>query len=163
MKKLVSFLEYAGGGLLFIVMALITASAACRYLLNAPLLDSDEIARLLLLPAVFFGMAGACHHAEHIQVDLLWEQLGQRGRALVDRFAGWVMTLFVALMAIAAVMRVADIRASQVGTYELRLPLWPFFAVASLGLVLSAIVLMRRLVAPGRRESSPPPSAEDLA
>lgn len=153
MKRLVSFLEYAGGGLLFIVMVLITASAACRYLLNTPLLDSDDIARLLLLPAVFFGLAGACHHGEHIQVDLLWEQLAARGQALVDRFAGLVMALSISAMAFAAVTRVLDIKTSQVGTYELRFPLWPFFAVASLGLVLSALVLVRRMFRPAAHAS----------
>lgn len=160
MRRLVAFLEYTGGGLLFVVMALITASAACRYLLNAPLLDSDDFARLLLLPAIFFGLAGACHHAEHIQVNLLWESLGPRGRAIVDRVAGLVMALSVALMAWAAVTRVVAVQASRVGTYELRVPLWPFFAIASVGLVLSAIVLVRKLFID---DAAAPDSAKDAA
>lgn len=151
MKRVVAFLEYVGGGLLFIVMVLITVSAFCRYALNAPLLDSDDLARLLLLPAIFFGLAGACHHGEHIQVDLLWEALGPRGRRLLDRFSLLVMTVCVGAMAYAAVRRVFDIQASRVGTYELRLPLWPFFALASAGLVLSVVVLARRLVRPPDR------------
>jgi TRAP-type C4-dicarboxylate transport system permease small subunit len=57
MKRVITFLEYVGGGLLFVVMVLITASAVCRYVLNAPLLDSDDIARLLLLHLL---RAGGC-------------------------------------------------------------------------------------------------------
>jgi C4-dicarboxylate transporter, DctQ subunit len=161
MKKLVAFLEYSGGGLLFVVMTVITASSISRYMLNAPLMDSDEIARLLLLPAIFFGLAGACHHAEHIQVDLLWVRLSRRGREIVDYFADVVMTLFVATMAFAAVWRVLDIKASRVGTYELRLPMWPFFAVASIGLILSAVVLLRRLLAKGPPGSGRPADDRD--
>ena len=159
MKRLIAFLEYAGGGLLFVVMVLITASAVSRYVLNSPLLDSDDIARLLLLPAIFFGLAGACHHGEHIQVDLLWENLGDRGKAWLDGFATLVMTVCVGAMAYASALRVFDIHASRVGTYELRLPLWPFFALASLGLVLSALVLLRKLVVIATRPAS---SAQDL-
>lgn len=146
MKRVVAFLEYVGGGLLFVVMVLITSSAFCRYVLNAPLLDSDDLARLLLLPAIFFGLAGACHHGEHIQVDLLRETLSPRGRQLLDRFSLLIMTVFLGAMAYAAVLRVFDIQASRVGTYELRLPFWPFFALASTGLVLSVVVLARQLL-----------------
>jgi TRAP-type C4-dicarboxylate transport system permease small subunit len=156
MKRVITFLEYVGGGLLFVVMVLITASAFCRYALNAPLLDSDDLARLLLLPAIFFGLAGACHHGEHIQVDLLWETLSPRNRQLLDRFSLLIMTVCVGTMAYASVHRVFDIQASRVGTYELRLPLWPFFALASAGLVFSAVVLARRLLRPtiGRLETN---------
>lgn len=154
MKKLIAFLEYAGGGLLFVVMVLITASAFSRYALNAPLLDSDDIARLLLLPAIFFGLAGACHHGDHIQVDLLWENLGERGKAWLDAFATLVMTVCMGAMAYASALRVLDIQASRVGTYELRLPLWPFFALASVGLILSAVVLARKLLTLATRPAS---------
>ncbi len=145
MKRLIVFLEWVGGGLLFIVMALITSSAFSRYAFSAPLVDSDDIARLLLLPAIFFGLAGACHHGEHIQVDLLWNGLGNAARLQVDRFATLCMAVIVGAMAYSAIGRVIDIFDSNVGTYEMRIPLWPFFAVACLGLVLSAIVLVHRL------------------
>lgn len=146
MKRLIVFVEWTGGILLFAVMTLITLSALARYGFNRPLLDGDDIARLLLLPAIFFGLAGACHRGEHIQVDLLWERLSPRWRLAVDRLATGAMLLIVGAMAAASVPRVVDLMNSHVGTYELRLPLWPFFAIASLGLIFSAVVLAKRLL-----------------
>lgn len=147
MKPLIKTIEWLGGGLLFVVMVLITASAFSRYVFNAPLLDSDDISRLLLLPAIFFGLAAACYHGDHILVDLIWDSLGPTSKRVVDRFATIMMILIVGVMAYAAVGRVMDIRASQVGTYEMRIPLWPFFAVACVGLILSTVVLVWRLFA----------------
>jgi C4-dicarboxylate transporter, DctQ subunit len=163
MKTLLTGLEYAAGTLLFLVMILITASALSRYAFNTPLLDSDDISRLMLLPAVFFGLASACHHGEHIQVDLLWERLGEKGRFQIDRLSTAAMVVFVSAIAYGAVWRVMDIRASQVGTYELRLPLWPFFAVASLGMVLSAVVLIHRLLTMSSNKNEFIPNAQESA
>lgn len=146
MKRLLHAFQYLAGGLLFVVMVLITASAIARYGFNRPLLDGDDLARLLLLPAIFFGLAGACERGEHIQVDLIRERLKARGRLLMDRFADFVAMLVIGAMAIASVPRVQDIFASHVGTYELRLPLWPFFALASLGLLVTTAVMVLRVV-----------------
>lgn len=145
MKQLIRFAEIVGGALLLVVLVLITASAISRYGFNRPLLDGDDIARLLLLPAIFFGLAGTCHRGEHIQVDLVWEQLRPAGRLAMDRLATFLMVVIVGAMAVASVPRVIDIYNSHQGTYEMRLPMWPFFAAASLGLILSGLVLVRRL------------------
>ena len=103
MNRLVTVFQDVAGALLFVVMALITSSAIARYGFNRPLLDGDDIARLLLLPAVFFGLAGACDRGEHIQVDLIWERLSARGRLAIDRFANVVTLIVVGAMAVASV------------------------------------------------------------
>lgn len=163
MKRLVNTIEWLGGGLLFVVMVLITASAFSRYVFNAPLLDSDDISRLLLLPAIFFGLAAACHYGDHILVDLVWDSLSPRGKRVVDRFANVMMIVIVGSMAYAAVGRVMDIRASHVGTYEMRIPLWPFFAAACAGLILSAVVLVWRLLSGPSGEPTESVSAQETA
>ncbi|MBL8380335.1 MAG: TRAP transporter small permease [Burkholderiales bacterium] len=141
MHRLVLFAERAGGVLLFLVMCLVTASAASRYAFARPMLDGDDLARLLLLPAILFGLVGACLHGEHIQVDLLWERLGPVGRRRIDVGARAVTLLIVGAMAIASIGRVFDIYSGRQGTFELRMPFWPFFAAASVGLCCAALVL----------------------
>ncbi len=153
MKKIIQFVEYVSGGLLFIVMIMITLSAISRYLFNAPLLDGDDIARLLLLPAIFFGLAGCCQHDEHIRVDLLWEYCRHHGRRLIEIIAASVTALVMLGLGLSAIGRVLDIYNSGVGTYELRMPMWPFFALACIALLLCAVIALKNLASQVRSTS----------
>ena len=146
MKNVIRVVEYLSAGLLFVVMVIITSSAISRYFFNAPLLDGDDLARLLLLPAIFFGLAGACHHDEHVRVDMLWERLRAKGRRCVDLFAIGVTAIVIGTMGVAAVGRVMDIHGSGVGTYELRMPMWPYFALACVAILLTALILLSRWI-----------------
>ena len=57
-----------------------------RYVLNNSASWTEEIARYLLIGAVFVGAAIGVAKNNHIQVDLLYRYLPQRaGRVLVDR------------------------------------------------------------------------------
>ncbi|MGE0314391.1 MAG: TRAP transporter small permease [Lautropia sp.] len=141
MNRIIVAMEAAGGVALAAVMLIVTASAFGRYAFNSPLVDGDDLARLVLGPAIFWGFAGACRHGEHVRVDLLWEAASVRLRSIIDRFATGFTFVVVAAMATTAARRVLDLQASREGTYELRLPLWPSFAASFVGLAAGTLVL----------------------
>lgn len=153
MDKLIVWMERAGGFFLFVIMALIAVSSTTRYLFNWPLPDADSLGRLLLGTVVFWGLAGACRHGEHIRVDLLWERLRPRARAWVDGFATLFTLAAIAMLTGAAWFKVVEYMGNHEATYDLRLPVWPFYGLAWLGLLATVAVLIW-LVLPWRRAAA---------
>ena len=153
MDKLIKWMERVGALFLFIIAMMITISVTLRYIFNWPLPDSDAISRLLLAVVVFWGLAGACYHDEHIRVDLLWERLPARGQRLIDLFAMGFMLVAIGALAWASFGRVLDQRGTGEITYDLGVPLWPFYAMAWLGIVATLVTLAARLRGTRRQHS----------
>lgn len=150
MDKLIVWMERIGGFFLFVITVLIAVSSTTRYLFSWPLPDADSLGRLLLGTVVFWGLAGACRHGEHIRVDLLWERLRASGRARVDRFATLFTLVAIATLAGAAWFKVREYVGNHEATYDLRLPVWPFYGLAWLGLLATVAVLVWLMLPKGR-------------
>lgn len=153
MDKLIVWMERAGGFFLFVITGLIAVSSSTRYLFNWPLPDADSLGRLLLGTVVFWGLAGACRHHEHIRVDLLWERLGPRGRRWLDALATLVTLAAVIALTAAAWTKVVEYFGNHEVTYDLHLPVWPFYALAWLGLLATVAVLVWGLRRPSHEPS----------
>jgi len=76
----------------------------------------------------------------HILVDVVWEISGKTARLAIDRFASTVSLVFMAVFAWKLLERFpAVLRAHQL-TSDLKLPIWPFYAIGAVGIVAAAIV-----------------------
>lgn len=145
MKLLIDYMEKAGAFFLFVIMLLIATTAITRYLFNWPLPDGDAVSRLLLAIVVFWGFAAACLHDEHIQFDLIAEALPLRAKNICSIFALLITLGAVGTLTWSTLQRVSDFNASGQKTYELGLSLWPFYAIAWIGLLAAFVSLIRRL------------------
>jgi TRAP-type C4-dicarboxylate transport system permease small subunit len=143
--RVVTVVEYGSAVFLALVTALTFVSVIMRYLFSAPIPDTYDFTRLMVGIAIFWGIACACWRGEHIQVDLLWTALPRRWQTAVDVLAMVVLFGFIAVLAFMVFDRVAEVRRSGMTTGDFLLPLWPFFAVASLGLGLAVIVIPAHL------------------
>jgi TRAP-type C4-dicarboxylate transport system permease small subunit len=69
-----------------------------RYALNAPLMWTEELARLMCVLTTYFGSVGVLSAREHIRVDMIDGLLGRRGRdamsILIDLLIAWFMVAF---------------------------------------------------------------------
>lgn len=154
MKRLIDLMERAGALFLFAIMTLITVSAITRYLFNWPLPDGDSLGRLFLAVVVFWGFAAACLHDEHIQFDLIVESSPTAVRRALTALALVVTLAAVSVLCWMAATRVLDLSRTGEKTFDLGLPLWPFYAVAWLGLLAAVLALAWRLI--GRSAQEPP-------
>ncbi|WP_341704898.1 TRAP transporter small permease [Ferrovibrio sp.] len=133
-------------GLLLGAIALLTFSAVmARWLFNYGIPDAFDVSRLLLGTAMFWGIASAGFRNRHIQVDGFWEISPPLGRRLIDLFATAITFGFFALLAWMLYGKVVSVLASSEQTFDLRLPVWPFYALAALGILLAAVLLGLRL------------------
>ncbi|MGP8123480.1 MAG: TRAP transporter small permease [Xanthobacteraceae bacterium] len=103
--------------------------------------DYYDFGRLLLGILIFWGIAATSYRGSHITVDLVWANVSPKYQRLIDVFATLVLLFVVTVQTITLFDKVHTTYLDHVLTYDLRLPNWPFFAVAWAGDV-SAVALI---------------------
>ena len=119
----------------------IFVSVMLRYFFSVQIPDSYDFGRLLLGILIFWGIAATSYRGNHITVDLLYANVGERMRRLIDVFATLVLLFVVTVQTYTSVRQGDGDTPDNVLTFDLRLPVWPFFLVAWLGDV-SAVFLI---------------------
>jgi len=106
--------------------------------------DYYDFGRLLLGILIFWGIAATSYRGSHITVDLVWANATPRYQRLIDIFATLVLLFVVTVQTITLFDKVYTTYQDHVLTYDLRLPNWPFFAVAWIGDVSAVLLIATR-------------------
>src|SRR5437867_11365987 len=141
MDRFIDTIEWIAAGFVGIVALNIFIGVLLRNTLNYAIPDSFDIGRLLLGILIFWGIAATSYRGTHITVDLIWANVGMKLKRVIDIFATLVLLFVVTVQTYTLFDKVATTRADNVLTFDLRLPNWPFFALARLGDV-SAVILI---------------------
>ena len=141
MDRFIDTIEWIAAGFVGIVAANIFIAVLLRNLFNYSIPDSFDIGRLMLGILIFWGIAATSYRGTHITVDLVWANVGPKYQRLIDVFATLVLLFVVTVQTWTLYDKVATTRADNVLTFELHVPVWPFFAVAWAGDV-SAVLLI---------------------
>jgi TRAP-type C4-dicarboxylate transport system permease small subunit len=142
-----------------VVAADVFISILLRYFLGFSIPDSYDFGRLLLGILIFWGIGATSYRGTHITVDLLWANVGPKLQRAIDVFATLVLFGIVCVHTYTLYDKVAATRADNILTFDLRLPAWPFFAVAWVGdaaaVILIAVRTYRLLFHPERLVKPP--------
>ncbi len=141
MDRFIDAIELTAAVFVGIVAADVFISVLLRYFFGVSIPDSYDFGRLLLGILIFWGIGATSYRGTHITVDLLWANVGPIYQRAMDIFATLVLLFVVTVHSWTLFDKVASTRADNVLTFDLRLPNWPFFAVAWLGDV-SAVILI---------------------
>jgi TRAP-type C4-dicarboxylate transport system permease small subunit len=141
MDKFIDTIEWIAAIFVGIVAIDIFLSVLLRNLFNYAIPDSFDFGRLLLGILIFWGIAATSYRGGHITVDLLWANVGPRYQRYIDVFATLVLLFVVTVQTYTLFDKVRGTYYDNVLTFDLRLPTWPFFAVAWAGDV-SAVLLI---------------------
>jgi TRAP-type transport system small permease protein len=141
MDRFIDAIELIAAAFVGIVAADIFIAVLLRYFFSWSIPDSYDFGRLLLGILIFWGIAATSYRGTHITVDLVWANVGAKGKRAIDVFATLVLLLVVTVHTYTLFDKVRTTRADHVLTFDLNLPTWPFFAVAWIGDV-SAVVLI---------------------
>ena len=112
-----------------------------RYFFSYNIPDSYDFGQLLLGILIFWGIAATSYRGAHITVDLVWSNASPHWQRVIDVFATLVLLFVVTVHTYTLFDKVTGTYRDHVLTFDLRLPTWPFFAVAWIGDV-SAVVLI---------------------
>jgi TRAP-type C4-dicarboxylate transport system permease small subunit len=138
--------ERAAGGFLAVVTVLTFVTVVLRYGFSTSIPDSYDLSRNFLGILIFWGIAITGFRGEHITVDLVWGALPPSGKRVLDLVSTVFTLICMGVFAWAMASKVLGTRASHETTYDLNLPVWPFYAVAWAGLAVSVVLLVLRLV-----------------
>jgi TRAP-type transport system small permease protein len=139
--RFIDGIELVAAGFVGLVAADIFISVLLRYFFSVSIPDSYDFGRLLLGILIFWGIAATSYRGTHITVDLVWVNVSRKYQRYIDIFATLVLLFVVTAQTLTLLDKVTSTYADNVLTFDLRLPTWPFFAVAWAGDV-SAVVLI---------------------
>jgi len=153
MDRFIDAIELIAAFFIGLVAVDIFVSVLLRYFFSVQIPDSYDFGRLLLGIVIFWGIAATSYRGNHITVDLLYANVGERAKRFIDVFATLVLLFVVTVQTYTLFDKVIGTRADHVLTFDLRLPTWPFFLVAWLGdvsaVLLIAIRTYRLIFQPG--------------
>jgi TRAP-type transport system small permease protein len=141
MDRFIDGIELIAAIFVGLVAADIFLSVLLRKLFTISIPDGYDFGRFLLAILIFWGIAATSYRGTHITVDLIWSAAGPRLKRAIDVFATLVLLFVVTVHTAMLFDKVRTTRADHVLTFDLNLPVWPFFAVAWLGDV-SAVLLI---------------------
>ncbi|WIM13391.1 TRAP transporter small permease [Enhydrobacter sp.] len=141
MDRIIDTIEAIAAVFVGLVAADIFISVMLRRFFSAQIPDSYDFGRMLLGILIFWGIAATSYRGTHITVDLVWAQANPRWKRIIDVFATLVLLFVVTVQTYTLFDKVHATYVDHVLTFDLRLPTWPFFAVAWIGDV-SAVVLI---------------------
>lgn len=144
MKRLLSATELVAAFFLLAIAVLTAGNVLLRDLFAIQIPDWFDGARMLQGIALFWGVALATYYGSHICVDALWEHLGPPARRRLDIVATLLTLAFLVPLAWMVWVKVAG--TGTQGTMDLRMPLWVFYAVASVGTTVAVLLALVRIV-----------------
>lgn len=141
MDRIIDTIEAIAAVFVGLVAADIFISVMLRRFFSTQIPDSYDFGRMLLGILIFWGIAATSYRGTHITVDLVWAQANPRWKRIIDVFATLVLLFVVTVQTYTLFDKVHATYVDHVLTFDLRLPTWPFFAIAWIGDV-SAVVLI---------------------
>ena len=141
MDRFIDTIEWVAALFVGLVAANIFIAVLLRNIFPTSIPDAYQFGQFLLGILIFWGIAATSYRGTHITVDLVWSNVGPRMQRFIDVFATLVLLFVVTVQTYTLYDKVATTRADNVLTFELHLPVWPFFALAWAGDV-SAVLLI---------------------
>jgi TRAP-type C4-dicarboxylate transport system permease small subunit len=144
MDRFIDSIEGIAAILVGVVAADVFISIMLRYFFSIQIPDSYDFGQLLLGITIFWGIAATSYRGTHITVDLLYANVSPRWQRVMDVFATLVLLFVVAVQTYTLFDKVVATRDSNVQTFDLRLPVWPFFALAWIGDIAAVLLIAVR-------------------
>lgn len=137
-----------GGNLaLLLIMFGVSADALLRYALNRPITGTLEGVELLLVFAVFLGLARTQAERGHIAVGILTERLSGRPRAALEALTALLgLLLFGAVTWATGAMALRSWRMGEYSAGLIAFPIYPSRALVTLGSLLLSVQLLLELL-----------------
>ncbi|MBX9847302.1 MAG: TRAP transporter small permease [Xanthobacteraceae bacterium] len=142
--RFIDTIEWIAAIFVGVVAADVFISILLRYFFGISIPDSYDFGRLLLGILIFWGIGATSYRGTHITVDLLWANVGPAWQRAIDVFATLVLLFVVIVHTWTLYDKVVATRADNILTFDLRLPAWPFFALAWVGDAAAVILISVR-------------------
>ena len=144
MDRFIDSIEWIAAIFVGVVAFDVFVSIMLRYFFSIQIPDAYDFGHLLLGITIFWGIAATSYRGTHITVDLLYANVPPVWQRAMDVFATLVLLFVVAVQTYTLFDKVIATRESNVQTFDLRLPVWPFFALAWIGDIAAVLLIAVR-------------------
>jgi len=144
MDRFIDSIEWIAALFIGIVAADVFITVILRYFFSIAIPDAYDFGQQLLGILIFWGIAATSYRGTHITVDLVWANVGPRWQRAIDVFATLVLLFVVTVQTYTLFDKVVSTREANLQTFDLRLPVWPFFLVAWIGDVAAVLLIVVR-------------------
>ena len=144
MDRFIDSIEWIAAFFIGLVAFDVFISILLRYFFNITIPDAYSFGQLLLGIVIFWGIAATSYRGTHITVDLLWANVSPKWQRVIDIFATLLLLFVVVVQTYTLYDKVVTTRDSNVSTFDLRWPVWPFFAIAWIGDVAAVLLIAVR-------------------
>lgn len=130
------------GALFATIITLTIAQVFFRFVLNSPLIWSEELARLSLVWMTFLGAAVVCWDGTHLKVDVLYEKLTPRMRDKVSVINRLIAIAFLVILTVSSIPLIKISHMYDRGALDLPVSLFRLPATVG-GVLMIALLLLR--------------------
>lgn len=145
MDRFILIVEKIAGVFLGIVAAITFFSAVLRYVFSTGIPDGFFFACMFQGIAIFWGIASTTYEGKHIVVDILWEMSGPTWRRIIDIAATVITAAFLLVFSWMLYAKVLSTYEGNQVSSEVGFEIWPYYVLASLGIVCAAALSLIRL------------------
>jgi len=140
-ERIVDAIEWTASAFVFAMMANTVIAVILRRFFATAIPDHYDLGRFMLCTLVLWGIATTSYRGGHITMDLAWTFAGEKLRQGINVFAELVVLMALVVLCFSLLDQTLQARNDNILTYDIRLPTWPFLAIAWCGTV-SAIILI---------------------
>ena len=144
MDKMINTIEWLAAMFVGIVALNIFIAVVLRKFFNTSIPDSYDFGRMLLGILIFWGIAATSYRGGHITVDLVWTAANKSWKRIIDVFATVVLLFVVIVQTSMLFDKVRLTFTDNVQTFDMNIPVWPFYAVAWAGDVCAVVLIAIR-------------------
>src|ERR1051325_7681717 len=141
MDRFIDSIEWIAAIFVGVVALDVFVSIMLREFFSYSIPDSYSFGQQLLGILIFWGIAATSYGGTQITVDVVYANIPPRWQRVMDVFATLVLLFVVTVQTYTLFDKVVTTYRDNVQTFALRVPTWPFFAVAWMGDV-SAVLLI---------------------
>ena len=143
-ENLTSILEFTSLGCLALMAILVIAQVILRYVFNAPLTWSEELARILFIYLTFMGIGAAYGRRRHMFVDSLITIIPSRIRRGLESSVVAGASIFLLVILVVTAQSMIELVRSEITTPALEISMALIYLVIPLG--FSAFIMQMWLL-----------------
>jgi len=144
MDRFIDSIEWIAAIFVGVVALDVFVSIMLRYFFAYQIPDSYSIGQQLLGILIFWGIAATSYRGTHITVDLVYANINPMWQRVMDVFATLVLLFVVSVQTYTLFDKVSTTYGANVQTFDMRIPVWPFFAIAWIGDVAAVLLIAVR-------------------
>ncbi len=121
-----------------VMTVLIVAQVVLRYVFNAPLTWSEELARIVFIYMTFMGIGAAYGRRRHMFVDAIVTLFPMKIQKAIQWSVVGVASVFFLVVMVVTIRMIGDLFRSELNTPALEIPMGLVYLIVPLG--LSALI-----------------------